>query len=96
MHGTASAPDAGGEILVASDGQAAVMMRGLPSPALNTYALWLIVDGRAHPLGDFRPDASGAAAVAPSRTIGHDPRIAVTLEGKLGNRVPGGPTILKS
>jgi hypothetical protein len=96
MHGTASAPEAGGEILVASNGQAAVLMRGLPSPGLNTYALWLIVEGGAHPLGDFRPDASGAAAVAPSRTIGHDPRIAVTLEGRSGNRLPEGPTILKS
>jgi hypothetical protein len=71
-------------------------MHGLPAPGSGTFSLWLIVDGHPRPLGDFRPDTSGAASLATSRAIGHEPTIAVTLEGNRGNRLPTGPTILQT
>ena len=96
MHPTAQAPGAGGEIFVAPDGKVAVSMHGLKPPGSGTYTMWLIARGEARPVGDFRPDASGNAAMATPLTAGHRPNLVVTLEDKAGNASPTGPPIIKA
>jgi anti-sigma-K factor RskA len=96
MHATGLAPGAGGEILVGPDGKVAVSMHGLPSPGSGTYTMWLLADGQARALGDFRPDASGKVTMATDRTAGYAPNLVVTLESRSGNSSPTGPRILNA
>lgn len=95
LRATTLARGASGEVLVAPDGKVAVAIHDLPAPGSGTYTMWL-ADGQTRSLGDFHPDASGEVRMATAGTVGHSPKLIVTLESRRGNTSPTGPSILSA
>jgi anti-sigma-K factor RskA len=96
LQPTTQAQGASGEVLVAPDGMVAVAIHGLAAPGSGTYTMWLTDDGQTRSLGDFRPDASGEVRMATAGTVGHRPKLVVTLENRPGRTSPGGPSVFSA
>lgn len=87
---------AGGSLVVAKDGSAALVLSGLPpAPAGKTYEAWVIRGQTALPAGLFNT-ASGSATVRLGRRVGRGSLVGVTLERSGGASKPSEPPLVTS
>ena len=88
--------DAEGRLLVAPDGEAALVVCGLqPAPEGRTYEAWVIQGETPRPAGLFR-GGSGCPPVLLERDVPAGSRVAVTLERAGGAPRPTGPILVTS
>jgi anti-sigma-K factor RskA len=88
--------DAEGGLLVAGDGEAALIVCGLqPAPEGRTYEAWVIEGETPRPAGLF-PGGSGCPPVLLEREVRPGSRVAVTLERAGGAPRPTGPILVRS
>jgi anti-sigma factor RsiW len=81
---------AGGRLVVARDGRAALLVGLRPAPRDKTYEIWVIEDGTPRPAGLFDAE-DGHAAVILERRVPAGAAVAVTLEAEGGVDKPQGP-----
>lgn len=75
-------------VLSRSQGEAVLVVSGLPSPpAGKVYELWR-VDRSAHPAGTFRPTASGQTVVTLPASVAGAQQVAMTVEPAGGSAQP--------
>jgi len=99
LAGTKEAPNANAKLAYDKNGQAMLMVHGLPAaPAGKEYQLWYIVGSNPMPGKAFAPDSSGDRAVEDQ--IPQEARsaavFAITLEPMGGLEKPTGAIYLKS
>jgi anti-sigma-K factor RskA len=88
--------DAEGGLLVAGDGEAALVVCGLePAPEGRTYEAWVLEGQTPRPAGLF-PGGSGCPPVLLERTVPRGAQVAVTLERAGGAPRPTGPILVRS
>jgi anti-sigma-K factor RskA len=88
--------DAEGGLLVAHDGEAALVVCGLqPAPKSKTYEAWVIEGQTPRPAGLFR-GGSGCRPVLLDGQVPSGSQVAVTLERKGGAPRPTGPILVRS
>jgi anti-sigma-K factor RskA len=88
--------DAEGGLLVASDGEAALVVCGLqPAPKDKTYEAWVIEGETPRPAGLFR-GGGGCPPVLLEEKVSPGTEVAVTLERKGGAPQPTGPILVRS
>jgi anti-sigma-K factor RskA len=88
--------DAEGGLLVAPDGEAALVVCGLePAPEGRTYEAWVIEGETPRPAGLFR-GGSGCPPVLLEREVPPGSRVAVTLERAGGAARPTGRILVRS
>jgi anti-sigma-K factor RskA len=88
--------DAEGGLLVAPDGEAALVVCGLqPAPKDKTYEAWVIEGETPRPAGLF-PGGGGCPPVLLERDVPKGAQVAVTLEPKGGVDQPTGPLLVRS
>jgi anti-sigma-K factor RskA len=88
--------DAEGGLLVAPDGEAALVVCGLqPAPEGRTYEAWVIQGETPRPAGLFR-GGGGCPPVLLEREVPPGSRVAVTLERAGGAPRPTGPILVSS
>ncbi len=88
--------DAEGGLLVAPDGEAALVVCGLqPAPKDKTYEAWVIEGETPRPAGLFR-GGGGCPPVLLERDVPRGAQVAVTLEPKGGVDQPTGPLLVRS
>ena len=88
--------DAEGGLLVAPDGEAALVVCGLqPAPKDKTYEAWVIEGETPRPAGLFR-GGGGCAPVLLERDVPKGAQVAVTLEQEGGVDQPTGPLLVRS
>ena len=88
--------DAEGGLLVAPDGEAALVVCGLqPAPKGKTYEAWVIEGETPRPAGLFR-GGGGCPPVLLERDVPNGAQVAVTLEPKGGVDQPTGPLLVRS
>jgi anti-sigma-K factor RskA len=81
-------PGADGRLVVAEDGEAALLVSGLAeAPSAEEYEMWVIEDGRPRSAGTFDVE-DGRAAVRLDRDVPRGSTFAVTLEPEDGG-TPG-------
>ena len=79
---------ASGQLVVASDGKAALVLCDLPkAPAGKTYQAWVLTGEKATPAGEFDPD-SGCVAVPLAAIVPDRTQVAVTVEPHGGSKQP--------
>jgi anti-sigma-K factor RskA len=80
---------ADGRLVVARDGEAALLVSGLgEAPAERRYEMWVIRGGRPQSAGTFEVEEGGRAAVRLGRDVAPGSTFAVTLEPEDGG-TPG-------
>ena len=85
--------DAEGGLLVAPDGEAALVVCGLqPAPEDKTYEAWVIEGETPRPAGLFR-GGGGCPPVLLERAVPKGSQVAVTLEPRGGVDQPTGPLV---
>jgi anti-sigma-K factor RskA len=88
--------DAEGGLLVAPDGEAALVVCGLqPAPKDKTYEAWVIEGEITRPAGLFR-GGGGCPPVLLDKKVRPGTQVAVTLERKGGATRPTGPILVRS
>ena len=88
--------DAEGGLLVAPNGEAALVVCGLqPAPEDKTYEAWVIEGERPRPAGLFR-GGGGCPPVLLDRPVPKGAQVAVTLEPRGGVDQPTGPPLIRS
>jgi anti-sigma-K factor RskA len=88
--------DAEGGLLVAPDGEAALVVCGLqPAPKDKTYEAWVIEGETPRPAGLFR-GGGGCPPVLLEQKVRPGTQVAVTLERKGGATRPTGPILVRS
>jgi anti-sigma-K factor RskA len=88
--------DAEGGLLVAPDGEAALVVCGLqPAPQDKTYEAWVIEGEITRPAGLFR-GGGGCPPVLLDKKVRPGTQVAVTLERKGGATRPTGPILVRS
>jgi anti-sigma-K factor RskA len=88
--------DAEGGLLVAPDGEAALVVCGLqPAPKDKTYEAWVIEGETPRPAGLFR-GGSGCPPVLLEQEVRPGTQVAVTLEPKGGSAQPTGSILVRS
>jgi anti-sigma-K factor RskA len=88
--------DAEGGLLVAPDGEAALVVCGLqPAPKDKTYEAWVIEGETPRPAGLFR-GGGGCPPVLLERDVPKGAQVAVTLEPRGGVDQPTGPLLVRS
>jgi anti-sigma-K factor RskA len=88
--------DAEGGLLVAPDGEAALVVCGLqPAPQGRTYEAWVIEGETPRPAGLFR-GGGGCPPVLLERDVPRGSRVAVTLERSGGAPRPTGRILVRS
>ena len=88
--------DAEGGLLVAPDGEAALVVCGLqPAPKDKTYEAWVIEGEITRPAGLFR-GGGGCPPVMLDKKVRPGTQVAVTLERKGGATRPTGPILVRS
>jgi anti-sigma-K factor RskA len=88
--------DAEGGLLVAPDGEAALVVCGLqPAPQDKTYEAWVIEGEISRPAGLFR-GGGGCPPVLLDKKVRPGTQVAVTLERKGGATRPTGPILVRS
>jgi anti-sigma factor RsiW len=88
--------DAEGGLLVAPDGEAALVVCGLqPAPEGRTYEAWVIEGGTPRPAGLFR-GGGGCPPVLLERNVPPGSTVAVTLERSGGVPRPTGRILVRS
>lgn len=88
--------DAEGGLLVAPDGEAALVVCGLePAPEGRTYEAWVIENEMPRPAGLFR-GGSGCPPVLLERNVPRGAQVAVTLERASGAPRPTGRILVRS
>jgi anti-sigma-K factor RskA len=88
--------DAEGGLLVAPDGEAALVVCGLqPAPQDKTYEAWVIEGEITRPAGLFR-GGGGCPPVMLDKKVRPGTQVAVTLERKGGATRPTGPILVRS
>jgi anti-sigma-K factor RskA len=88
--------DAEGRLLVAPDGEAALVVCGLqPAPEEKTYEAWVIEGKTPRPAGLFR-GGGGCPPVLLEKKVRPGTEVAVTLERKGGATRPTGPILVRS
>lgn len=88
--------DAEGGLLVAPDGEAALVVCGLePAPKGRTYEAWVIEADTPRPAGLFR-GGGGCPPVLLERSVPRGSRVAVTLERAGGAPQPTGRILVHS
>ena len=88
--------DAEGGLLVAPDGEAALVVCGLqPAPKDKTYEAWVIEGETPRPAGLFR-GGGGCPPVLLERAVPKGSQVAVTLEPRGGVDQPTGPLLVRS
>lgn len=88
--------DAEGGLLVAPDGEAALVVCGLePAPEGRTYEAWVIQGQTPRPAGLFR-GGSGCPPVLLERNVPRGAQVAVTLERAGGAPRPTGRILVRS
>ena len=88
--------DAEGRLLVAPDGEAALVVCGLqPAPEEKTYEAWVIEGKTPRPAGLFR-GGRGCPPVLLEKKVRPGTQVAVTLERKGGATRPTGPILVRS
>jgi anti-sigma-K factor RskA len=88
--------DAEGGLLVAPDGEAALVVCGLqPAPKDKTYEAWVIEGEISRPAGLFR-GGGGCPPVLLDKKVRPGTQVAVTLERKGGATRPTGPILVRS
>jgi len=88
--------DAEGGLLVAPDGEAALVVCGLqPAPKDKTYEAWVIEGETPRPAGLFR-GGGGCPPVLLERDVPKGSQVAVTLETRGGVDQPTGPLLVRS
>jgi anti-sigma-K factor RskA len=88
--------DAEGGLLVAPDGEAALVVCGLqPAPEGKTYEAWVIEGETPRPAGLFR-GGGGCPPVLLERGVPPGSQVAVTLERAGGATRPTGPILVRS
>jgi hypothetical protein len=81
-----------GALLVASNGEAVLVVRRLPpAPAGKAYEVWVLTRGRAMRAGILR-----GSIVELSRAVPPGGRVAVTVEHAGGAKVPTGPFLFRA
>jgi hypothetical protein len=81
-----------GALLVASNGEAVLVVRRLPpAPAGRAYEVWVLAQGRATRAGILR-----GSMVELSRAVPPGGRVAVTVERTGGSEVPTGPFLFRA
>jgi anti-sigma-K factor RskA len=85
-----------GALVVTPDGQAALLLSGLPEPgAGKVFEAWVISGGAAKPAGVF-PGKGSSTAVALERGVPTGATVAVTIERSGGAEQPTSTPILRS
>ena len=88
--------DAEGGLLVAPDGEAALVVCGLQAaPEGKTYEAWVIEGETPRPAGLFR-GGGGCPPVLLDRDVPSGAQVAVTLEPQGGSDQPTGPLLVRS
>jgi anti-sigma-K factor RskA len=88
--------DAEGGLLVAPNGEAALVVCGLqPAPEGKTYEAWVIEGETPRPAGLFR-GGGGCPPVLLERDVRRGSQVAVTLERRGGAPRPTGPILVRS
>jgi anti-sigma-K factor RskA len=88
--------DAEGGLLVAPNGEAALVVCGLqPAPEGKTYEAWVIEGETPRPAGLFR-GGGGCPPVLLERDVRRGSQVAVTLERRGGVPRPTGPILVRS
>lgn len=88
--------DAEGGLVVATDGEAALVVCGLqPAPKGKTYEAWVIQGETPRPAGLFQ-GGSGCPPVLLDRQVPPGSQVAVTLEPSGGADRPTGPILVRS
>jgi anti-sigma-K factor RskA len=88
--------DAEGGLLVAPDGEAALVVCGLqPAPEGRTYEAWVIQGETPRPAGLF-PGGGGCPPVLLERSVPRGAQVAVTLERAGGAPRPTGRILVRS
>lgn len=88
--------DAEGGLLVAPDGEAALVVCGLqPAPTDKTYEAWVIEGETPRPAGLFS-GGGGCPPVLLEKKVSPGAQVAVTLERKGGATRPTGPILVRS
>jgi anti-sigma-K factor RskA len=88
--------DAEGGLLVAGDGEAALVVCGLErAPEGRTYEAWVLEGQTTRPAGLF-PGGSGCPPVLLERNVPRGAQVAVTLERAGGAPRPTGPILVRS
>ena len=81
-----------GALLVASNGEAVLVVRRLPpAPAGKAYEVWVLAQGRATRAGILR-----GSMMKLSRPVPRGGRVAVTVERANGSEVPTGPFLFRA
>jgi hypothetical protein len=81
-----------GALLVASNGEAVLVVRRLPpAPVGKAFEIWVLAKGRARQAGFLR-----GSMVELSRTVPPGGRVAVTVERAGGTEVPTGPFLFRA
>ena len=81
-----------GALLVASNGEAVLVVRRLPpAPPGKAYEVWVLAQGRATQAGFLR-----GSMVELSRTVPPGGRVAVTVERAGGSETPTGPFLFRA
>ncbi|MGH2812394.1 MAG: anti-sigma factor domain-containing protein, partial [Actinomycetota bacterium] len=97
MQPTREIPNASGQVFYGGQTDSvAVIVRGLRDPGGLNYMLWLVVDGRAAPLGEFEVDEDGSSVILVKSVPDDLDGWLVTLEDSAETRVPEGRIILTS